>query len=92
MIAIVGPLLVPGALLVIRLASGAFTDAPAPALDWQLLLVVGPAVPVYLALLPLLPIGVARLRRGWRPHRLALWAACAGLGMFMDAVFYLAAD
>jgi hypothetical protein len=91
-IAILGPLLLPAALLAIRVVSGIIAADPAPAADWLLLLVVGPAIPLYVALLPLLPLGIARLHRGWRPRRASLLAACIGLALLMDGLFYLAAD
>jgi hypothetical protein len=90
-IALLGPLLVPGVLLVIRLVSGLLADAPTPAGSNQLLLLLGPAIPVYVAALPLLPMGIVKLRQGWRPRVVSLLLGCIGLALLIDVVFRLAA-
>ena len=87
-IALLGPLLVPVGLLALRLVAAAFGGEPPPAAEWQLLLVLGPALPLYVALLPMLPLGIVKLRRGWRPRRSSLLLACLGLGIVLDALFY----
>jgi hypothetical protein len=91
-VAILGPLVVPGVLVVMRLVSGLVASEPAPEGGIPLLLLVGPAIPVYIAVLPLLPLGIVKLRRGWRPRVLSLLAVCVGLALLIDGVFSLAAD
>jgi hypothetical protein len=91
-IALLGPLLIPGVLLVIRLVSGLLADAPAPQGSNQLLLLLGPAIPVYVAALPFLPLGIVKLRRGWRPRVVSLLAICVVLALVIDGFFTLAAN
>jgi len=95
-LALLGPLLAPAGLVALRLVTGLAAGAPNPppriAAEWQMLALFGPAIPVYVALLPLLPFGVMRLRRGWRPRLSSLLAACIAIGLLIDAFFYLAAD
>ncbi len=88
--ALLGPLLVPAVLLAARLAGGSLTGHAAPGASWSLLLLVGPAMPLYLLLLPLLPFGLRAQRRGWTPRAVALLAGIGALGVLFDLGFYLA--
>ncbi len=51
--------------------------------------VVGPAIPVYLVLLPLLPFAIRSQRRGWRPRLGPLLLGVVGLGAALDGLLYL---
>ena len=90
-VALLGPLLVPAVLHGLRLLVGLLADHRSPAAAWSLLLLVGPAMPLYLLLLPLLPFGLRAHRNGWRPRVLALLCGIVALGALFDAGFYLAA-
>jgi hypothetical protein len=59
---LLGPLLVPAVMLTVRLA--AVDNAPALGPGWLLLGLLGPALPVYLVVLPLLPWALRGLARG----------------------------
>ena len=54
-VALLGPLLVPAAAWLLRRAAAVAQVGAAPDPSWQLLLLAGPAIPLYLILLPLLP-------------------------------------
>ena len=90
-VALLGPLLVPAVLLAARLAVDFLSGRPAPGASWSLLLLVGPAMPLYLLLIPLLPFGPRALRRGWAPRAVVLLAGIVVLGALFDLGFYLAA-
>ena len=90
-VALLGPLLVPAVLHGLRLLVGLLAGHESPGLAWSLLPVLGPAVPLYLLLLPLLPFGLRAQRNGWRPRVLALLCGIVALGALFDAGFYLAA-
>ena len=87
---LLGPLLVPAALLPLRLLAASVRNEAAPAASWQLLTVVGPAIPLYVLLLPLLPFLVRQLRRGWAPPFSRVLGAALLASLLIDAVFYLA--
>jgi hypothetical protein len=92
-VALLGPLLVPALALALRLAARALGAAPAaaaPSLDWEMLALLGPAIPVYLVVLPLLPFGLRALGRGWRPALATLLLGLLGLGLAIDLGFALA--
>ena len=90
-VALLGPLLVPAVLHGLRLLVGLFGGHENPGVAWSLLLLVGPAMPLYLLLLPLLPFGLRAHRNGWRPRVLALLCGIVALGALFDLGFYLAA-
>ena len=90
-VALLGPLLVPAVLHAARLAVGSLAGHATPGASWSLLLVVGPAMPLYLLLLPLLPFGLRAQRRGWTPRAVTLLAGIGALGVLFDLGFYLAA-
>ena len=89
-VALLGPLLVPAVLHAARLAVGAIAGHAAPGASWSLLLLLGPAMPLYLLLLPLLPFGIRAQRRGWAPRVVFLLAGIGALGVVFDLGFYLA--
>ncbi len=88
--ALLGPLLVPAALHGVRLLLGLFAGHEPPGAAWSLLLLLGPAMPLYLLLLPLLPFGLRAQRNGWRPRVLTLLCGIVALGVLFDLGFYLA--
>jgi hypothetical protein len=90
-VALLGPLLVPAALHGARLLAGVVENHVLPGASWSLLIVTGPAMPLWLVLLPLLPFGLIAQRRGWHPRLVALLAGIVALGVLFDLAFYLAA-
>ncbi len=90
-VALLGPLLVPAVLHGLRLLVGLLAGHATPGVAWSLLLLLGPAMPLYLLLLPLLPFGLRAHRNGWRPRVLALLCGIVALGALFDAGFYLVA-
>jgi len=90
-VALVGPLVGPGALLLVRGVAAVLEPGSVPGeiVDrWTLLALFGPAIPSYLLILPLLPFALSRRRR---PRGLRLGpalVALAALGMGFDLVFY----
>ncbi len=90
-VALLGPLLVPAVLHGLRLLVGLLAGHEPPDVAWSLLLLLGPAMPLYLLLLPLLFFGLRAQRNGWRPRVLALLCGIVALGALFDAGFYLAA-
>ena len=51
--ALLGPLCVPGLAFAVRTVASAGQPVTAPSLGWSLLALLGPAIPVYLVVLPL---------------------------------------
>lgn len=88
-LALLGPLLLPGLVLASRLVGDALTGETPPAANWWLLALLGPAIPVYLIVLPLLPFGLRGLRRGWTPRVGPGLLAITALAALFDLVFYL---
>lgn len=87
---LLGPLVFPALALGVRFAAGGLAAVSAPSAGWFLLGLVGPAIPVYLVVLPLLPWALLGLRRG-RVLRLGpVWLGIAALSACFDLAFYLA--
>ena len=88
---LLGPLL-PGLALAGRLVGDTLTGSAVLDARWGLLALLGPAIPVYLIVLPLLPFGLRGLRRGWTPRVGPSLLALVVLSALCDLVFYLARD
>ena len=85
-----GPLLIPALALAVRFVVGGGAAVTGPSAEWFLLALVGPAIPVYLVVWPLLPLALLGLRRG-RVLRLGpVWLGMATLSAGFDLAFYLA--
>jgi len=83
--ALLGPLCVPGLAFAVRTVASAGQPVTSPSLGWSLLALLGPAIPVYLVVLPLLPWALMGLRRGrvWRlgPVLLGMATLAAGVDL-----------
>ena len=78
------PLLGAGIMLAVRRAMhGDWIEA-----DWVLLLLLGPTIPIYLALLPLLPMLILRARRRGPPRSSGVLAVIIGLQLLIDLALY----
>ena len=62
--ALCGPLCVPALAFAVRTVASAGQPEASPSLGWSLLALFGPAVPVYLVVMPLLPWAILGARRG----------------------------
>lgn len=60
--------------------------------EWLLLLFLGPTLPVYLTILPLLPMLVLRARRRGPPATLGVLAIIIGLQLLIDLALYARTD
>lgn len=69
-------------------AASYLTGAP-PDPAWTLLIVLGPSIPLYLLLLPLLPFVLRALRRGWHPRPAAIVLASFVVSGLFDLAFWL---
>ena len=82
---LLGPLLLPAIASGVRFAA----SGADPSLGWLLLALFGPAIPVYLVILPLLPWALLALRRG-RVFRLGpALLSIAILSASFDLAFHL---
>jgi len=81
------PLLVPACVLILRLLSDMVSGETLPTPGEAWLLLFGPAVPVYLLVLPLAPFLLIAQRRGWRPRALWIVAGVTGIGVLFDLAF-----
>lgn len=57
--------------------------------DWALLILLGPAIPLYLVVLPLLPVILRALRHGWTPRPIPIVVATLLVSAAIDAVFWV---
>jgi len=87
---LLAPLAVPALILSAGLASSAVRAESLPSASEIWLLLVGPAVPIYLVVVPLAPFLVVAQRRGWRPRAWQVVGSLMLLGLAMDLAFSLA--
>ena len=64
-------------------------EGTGPDPSWTLLILVGPAIPLYLLVLPLLPFVLRALRRGWDPHPVAVLAGTFAAAGVLDLALWL---
>jgi hypothetical protein len=87
---LLAPLAAPVLLVLVEALGGLVLKGEVPDAAWLALLALGPAVPLYVLLLPLSPFLVRFLRRGWAPRFSHVLGVAVSASLLIDAVFYLA--